>query len=399
EHAFELLDAVAQKASSGQVKSASNYVCATISRGYVSRAGGGSAPGRNSASSLPPLSAGEYEAAAAALISTPGMQKAESVGLQLTDEAVQALLRIPSSHASELLEVLAGKVGTLRDPSNYVIATIAKGYTPRSQGGGKGGDMGGGYGGGMGGGMGGGGGGMGGGYGGGGGGGYGGGGGGGYGGDYGGGKGGGFGGGYGGDSYGMGGGDSWSSGGFGGKGDGGKGKGERKGGMVPPDVSTVESAVLELNEMGLFPQPLSVNTLLTLRCIPQDAAMEMLNNLHSKGKGKGGISNVNNYLQAAVVKAVREGGGEGTFPGGKGATHKNFSGNQSRQKASELGLSLDETSFGLLARMSLRDASRLMEAAAGQGQDANTYIQSQGIGLAASEADGDGGAVKRQRNE
>jgi len=360
EHAFELLDAVAQKASSGQVKSASNYVCATISRGYVSRAGGGSAPGRNSASSLPPLSAGEYEAAAAALISTPGMQKAESVGLQLTDEAVQALLRIPSSHASELLEVLAGKVGTLRDPSNYVIATIAKGYTPRSQGGGKGGDMGGGYGGGMGGGM---------------------------------------GGGYGGDSYGMGGGDSWSSGGFGGKGDGGKGKGERKGGMVPPDVSTVESAVLELNEMGLFPQPLSVNTLLTLRCIPQDAAMEMLNNLHSKGKGKGGISNVNNYLQAAVVKAVREGGGEGTFPGGKGATHKNFSGNQSRQKASELGLSLDETSFGLLARMSLRDASRLMEAAAGQGQDANTYIQSQGIGLAASEADGDGGAVKRQRNE
>jgi len=360
EHAFELLDAVAQKASSGQVKSASNYVCATISRGYVSRAGGGSAPGRNSASSLPPLSAGEYEAAAAALISTPGMQKAESVGLQLTDEAVQALLRIPSSHASELLEVLAGKVGTLRDPSNYVIATIAKGYTPRSQGGGKGGDNGG---------------------------------------DYGGGKGGGFGGGYGGDSYGMGGGDSWSSGGFGGKGDGGKGKGERKGGMVPPDVSTVESAVLELNEMGLFPQPLSVNTLLTLRCIPQDAAMEMLNNLHSKGKGKGGISNVNNYLQAAVVKAVREGGGEGTFPGGKGATHKNFSGNQSRQKASELGLSLDETSFGLLARMSLRDASRLMEAAAGQGQDANTYIQSQGIGLAASEADGDGGAVKRQRNE
>ena len=77
------------------------------------------------------LSAAEAEAAAAALISSPGMQRAESIGLQLSDEAVKALLTIPCSHASELLETVSEKHTTLRDPSNYVISTIAKGYVPR----------------------------------------------------------------------------------------------------------------------------------------------------------------------------------------------------------------------------------------------------------------------------
>jgi hypothetical protein len=83
--------------------------------------------------STAPLSASEYEAAAAALINTPGMKKAESVGLQLTDEAVQALLKIPATYASELLEGVSDKVGTLRDPSNYVISTVAKGYVPKGR--------------------------------------------------------------------------------------------------------------------------------------------------------------------------------------------------------------------------------------------------------------------------
>ncbi|CAE8666478.1 unnamed protein product [Polarella glacialis] len=82
-----------------------------------------------------PLSQGEYEAAAAALINTPGMKKAEAVGLQLTDDAVQALLKIPAMNASELLEAVAEKHATLRDPSNYVVSTIARGYVPRSAGG------------------------------------------------------------------------------------------------------------------------------------------------------------------------------------------------------------------------------------------------------------------------
>ncbi|CAL1126038.1 unnamed protein product [Cladocopium goreaui] len=65
------------------------------------------------------------------------MQKAEQAGLSLSDDAVQALLTIPASHASEILEAVAEKHTDLRDPSNYVIATITRGYVPRSDGGGK----------------------------------------------------------------------------------------------------------------------------------------------------------------------------------------------------------------------------------------------------------------------
>ncbi|CAE8611681.1 unnamed protein product [Polarella glacialis] len=166
--------------------------------------------------------------------------------------------------------------------------------------------------------------------------------------------------------------------------------------MVPPDVSQVESAVLELNEANYWPdQPLSVATLLTLRCIPQEQAMEMLVNLQGKGMGKGGgkgISSPNNYLQAAIVKMVREGGGNGTFSSGKGggAGHKNFTGNQSRVKAQELGLALNDETMGVLSRMPLRSATTLMEAAANaqsQGQDANLYIQAEGATLAAQQGE------------
>eukprot|EP00933_Yihiella_yeosuensis_P065727 TRINITY_DN696_c0_g1_i4.p1 TRINITY_DN696_c0_g1~~TRINITY_DN696_c0_g1_i4.p1 ORF type:complete len:264 (+),score=76.46 TRINITY_DN696_c0_g1_i4:245-1036(+) len=79
-----------------------------------------------------PLSPAEYEVAAAALMNTPGMKKAEAIGLQLADEAMQNLLKLPADAASELLEIAAEKSTTLRDPSNYINATIARGYQPRS---------------------------------------------------------------------------------------------------------------------------------------------------------------------------------------------------------------------------------------------------------------------------
>eukprot|EP00933_Yihiella_yeosuensis_P040356 TRINITY_DN34645_c0_g1_i1.p1 TRINITY_DN34645_c0_g1~~TRINITY_DN34645_c0_g1_i1.p1 ORF type:complete len:392 (-),score=120.00 TRINITY_DN34645_c0_g1_i1:139-1314(-) len=332
DHALELLDATATKAASGTMKSVSNYVCATIARGYVSRADG-SSKGAGKGPIGPsgrPLSGAEYEAAAAALIATPGMQKAEQVGLQLTDEAVQSLLRLPAAHASELLEVVATKSTTagLKDPSNYVIATIARGYQPRGAGGPAMGGFGGGFG----------------------------------------------------------GGDM-----FGGQPAGGKGSGVgRQSGLIPPDCTQVESAVLELNEADYFGgQPLSVSTMLTLRCIPQNQAMEMLNSLAAKGMGKGakGIRDVNSYLQAAVAKIVREGGGKGTMAGGKGADKKNFTGNQSKQKAASLGLTLTDETMAIIARMPLKSANSLMEKAAiaqGQGQDANLFIQLEGGSMAAS---------------
>jgi len=279
---------------------------------------------------------GDDDTAASALINSRGMQQAEAVGLQLTDEAVHALLTVPTSHASEILEAVAEKHTELRDPSNYVVATIRRGYIPRGaegslppgkgvKGKGKGGD--GGFGGGS------------------------------------------FGG------YGVGMGSVFAPQGHGG------GKGERhRRDLVPTDVTAVESAVLELNDLGLFPdQPLNVSTLLTLRCIPEDKAMEMVENLKAKGIGKGkAVSNPNNYLQAAVCKVVREGGGSGTSPSaGKGGANKNYTGNQSRQRAEELGLMLDDESSGVLARMPLRSAMQLLEGAAEarrNGEDPILYI-------------------------
>lgn len=60
------------------------------------------------------------------------MQKAEAMALDLSEDAVKALLTLPSMHASELLETVAEKHETLRDPSNYVVSTIARGYIPRA---------------------------------------------------------------------------------------------------------------------------------------------------------------------------------------------------------------------------------------------------------------------------
>lgn len=78
------------------------------------------------------LSGAQVQAAAAALMETPGMQKAEAMALDLSEDAVKALLTLPSMHASELLETVAEKHETLRDPSNYVVSTIARGYIPRA---------------------------------------------------------------------------------------------------------------------------------------------------------------------------------------------------------------------------------------------------------------------------
>ena len=77
------------------------------------------------------MTAAEEEVAAASLVVTAGMLKAESVGLVLSADAITAILTIPSSHASELLESVSAKHETLRDPSNYIVSTISKGYVPK----------------------------------------------------------------------------------------------------------------------------------------------------------------------------------------------------------------------------------------------------------------------------
>ena len=77
------------------------------------------------------LNAEEEEVAVVALIATPGIQKAESVGLLLSADAITAILTIPATHASELLETVSARHESLRDPSNYIVSTISKGYVPK----------------------------------------------------------------------------------------------------------------------------------------------------------------------------------------------------------------------------------------------------------------------------
>ncbi|CAE7199186.1 unnamed protein product [Symbiodinium sp. CCMP2592] len=57
--------------------------------------------------------------------------KVQQVGLQLTNEALEALAGLPPEHAAELLEFVLEKSGELRDPSKYVVSTIARGFQPR----------------------------------------------------------------------------------------------------------------------------------------------------------------------------------------------------------------------------------------------------------------------------
>jgi len=356
-HSSELLEATKQKFESGHLKDPSNYICATVSRGYVPRTGGkgaigaGGAPGGKGGGGKGGFKNESYEAAAASLINTPGMQKAEEAGVSLSDDAVQALLTIPASHASEILEAVAEKHAELRDPSNYVIATINRGYVPRTDGGAKAGGKGGGnlydtiYGKG--------------------------------------GKPGDFHGGKGPNNYGA---------PIGGSGNYGYGHGNstwggapsngppprRNNHLLPSDLSRVESAVLELNDQDLWSgQEINCATLLSLRCIGEEDAMELLQNLQGKGLSKGGtgkgISNLNNYIQAAVAKIAKEGGASNGKSSGK-----NYSGNQSKQKAEELGLSLHESTYEILAHMALRKALRLIEEASqrqADGEDPNSYIE------------------------
>jgi len=283
------------------------------------------------------------------------MAKAEASGVQLTDEAVQALLTLRAEHASEILEAVAEKHTTLRDPSNYVVATIARGYQPRNDApperrasDGKGRDRG----------------------------------------DR-------------GSLYetvygskrdrdyrdrdfdrdsrdkGYGKSDSKSD---------GKGKGKQPSVNLPNDVTPLESAVLELNEMNLWSgQEINCATLITLRCLGEDDAIDMLSNLQSKGQGKGGkgISNLNNYIQAAVSKVVREGGGGKNTSDAKGGS-RNHTGNHSRDKARELGLDLDESTYKILSHMPLRSAVRLLERAASEA-DPISFIEVEAESIAEEE--------------
>jgi len=296
-HASELLDRTASK--HGELRDPSNFILATIAKGFVSRLDGSTSGGGSAGSGAPSWSASTAPSAPCAddrgLAFCDGMQKAQSAGIQLTDEALSALKTVPLPHASEILDHVAMRYGQgeLRDPSNFICATVAKGFTSRVDGstsggkgnpnfvhkpqeGGKGGYS-----------------------------------------EYGGSQ------GY--SDWDYGGKDAWKDGKGGKK--GGKDKGKKgpsplaRQMLTPPDASVVEMKVLELNDLNLWDNSIDAATLLALRCVTHEQAMELLNQLLAKGHGKGkGIANVNNYIQAAIYKVVRaeQGGGSPAAAGYEG---------------------------------------------------------------------------------
>uniref|UniRef100_A0A7S1WKX6 Uncharacterized protein n=1 Tax=Alexandrium catenella TaxID=2925 RepID=A0A7S1WKX6_ALECA len=236
EHASELLEFVLEK--HGELRDPSNYIASTVARGFKSRRGG--------AAPVPPPSNAPSEAVAW------GLQRLQETGVEIDDMAKQALATLPPDHALEMLEYVTDNHTYLRNPSNYISSTVARGFVPRKAGGlpaapSRGGPMAG------------------------------------Y------------------PPLGAG----------------------ASSGMVPQDLTPLERRVLQLNAQGLSEQ-VDFATYLALRCVPRWQAMELLDSLEAKGAV---ISSPCNYVQAAVSKIQRGQGWSGGPPGSGGGYYSGHEGN------------------------------------------------------------------------
>lgn len=413
EHAEELVDFVMEKRDT--LRDPSNYIASTIARGFKPRRGGGGGGPGGGLPPAPPPPAGQASphapaggalglaTGAAGWSAEQAVVQAQAVGVELTEEALRALEGLPAEHATELLDfVLADGGGRLRNPSNYIVSTIARGFVPR-RGSGPGFAAGGGA-----------------------------------------------------AIGGLGGGaadaaldqaaaaavaalrdgpspaaagppaerpavataspppPALGSGGGGGLGSGGRGEGHFLGGgagrgssprLIPPDVTALELRVLDFNMKNLFGgQQLDFQSYMALRCIVAESAAEMLDSMELKTRRGGAvISSPNNYVQAAVTKisrgqgtygpsaaaaAVSAGaaGLTGTMPSGfsgrtvgEGAPPLSLTGSRSGRRAKELGLELNEAALQALATVPLRDAFTILDLAAAQasslyGEDPSAYV-------------------------
>jgi len=152
---------------------------------------------------------------------------------------------------------------------------------------------------------------------------------------------------------------------------------------------------VELNSQDLWSgQSLSVETLLALRNVRQDQALQLLSSLESKGRGKGSVSvqNPNNYVQAAVVKMgnrAAESVPPATAPVVVPPPNWNYADKKTRNKAAELGLDLEESALKRLARQPMKEAMSILEAAAwvaSNNQDPNEFVHSELRQLEGAEA-------------
>jgi len=233
EHASELLEFVLEK--HGELRDPSNYIASTVARGFKSRRGG-----HQPQYVPPPLHSSSSEAVAKIL------QKLRDESIEIDDLAQQALGSLPPEHALEMLEYVEENHTYLRNPSNYISSTVARGFVPRRSNqsvathAGKGGCAQPAY------------------------------------------------------SFPMGGPAVNVN-------------------LVPTDATPLERRILQINSQNLQAgQQIDFMTYMALRCIPSWQANELLDSLAAKS---GFISSSCNYIQAAVTK-INRGQGWSTGAGG-----------------------------------------------------------------------------------
>lgn len=138
EHALEMLEYVAENHMS--LRNPSKYITSTVSRGFMPRRSGPYSSG-------PPAAPGGTAPQAVSITHAAGSGtplgelermrlQAQEFGLALTDEAFKALGGLAPEHSQELFEFVLEKHADLRDPSNYIASTVARGFKSRRIGGG-----------------------------------------------------------------------------------------------------------------------------------------------------------------------------------------------------------------------------------------------------------------------
>lgn len=238
DHAAELLEFVLEKAP--ELRDPSNYIMSTIARGFKPRRSMGSSQRAGASSSTSTSFGGQSSFGGGAPadsqdVISQGLQRLSELGLQIDDSARQALATLSAEHASEMIDYVAENYNHLRNPSNYISSTVARGFVPRGQ---KGSDK-----------------------------------------------------------------------GKGGKGGGSAGNFQH----VPNDVSLIERRATHINSNLAPEMRIDFVTYLALRCLPEWQAADLLDGLEMRISS---ISNPCNYLQAAVTKIQR--GDKGKGKGGYG---------------------------------------------------------------------------------
>lgn len=135
EHASEMLEYVAD--NHAYLRNASKYITSTVARGFVPRRSGMAGDPAAAAAAAGHFAAagGGGAAGSCGPEYAEGLRRrASEAGIGLSDDAAAALAQLAVEHAEELLAFVLSKHGELRDPSNYIASTVARGFKSRREG-------------------------------------------------------------------------------------------------------------------------------------------------------------------------------------------------------------------------------------------------------------------------